>query len=71
MLAPPSQALPSLSLEPHLLYDYIPSKVVAIQVMIFTQFTCGNYGKSDLHADSVHLFFRTEIRMEAPTLKSV
>ena len=35
---------------------------MAIQVMIFTQFTCGKYGKSDLHADFVRLFFRTEIR---------
>ena len=46
----------SLSLEPHLLYDYTTSKIVAIQVMIFTQFTCGKYGKSDLHADSVCTF---------------
>ena len=29
----------SLSLELHLLYDYTTSKIVAIQVMIFTQFT--------------------------------
>ena len=35
---------------------------MAIQVMIFTQFTCGRYGKLDLHADFVCLFFRNEIR---------
>ena len=46
----------SLSLEPHLLYDYTTSKIVAIQVMIFTQFTRGKYGKSDLHADFVCTF---------------
>ena len=35
---------------------------MAIQVMIFMQFTCGKYGKWDLHADFVRLFFHTEIR---------
>ena len=35
---------------------------MAIQVMTFMQFTCGKYGKWDLHADFVRLFFRTEIR---------
>ena len=60
VLAPPSKALSffiiSLSLESHLLFDYTTSKIVAIQVMIFTQFTCGKYGKSDLHADFVCTF---------------
>ena len=65
VLAPPSQALSiffvSLSLKPHLLYDYTTSKIMAIQVMIFTHFTCGQHGKSDLHADFVctFIFFRT------------
>ena len=35
---------------------------VPIQVMIFTQFTYGKYGKSDLNPDFGRLFSRTEIR---------
>ena len=58
----PYQFFISLSLELHLLDDYTTSKIVAVQVMIFTQFTCGKYRKSDLHADFVRLIFRTEFR---------
>ena len=61
VLAPPPQALSIFHKSPSwtsssLYYTCTTSKIVAIQVMIFTQFTCGKYGKSDLHADFVCTF---------------
>ena len=66
-LTSPINLFISLSLEPHLLYDYTTSKIVAIQVMIFTQFTCGKYGKSVL----LCLYVYFSVLMETPKLKSV
>ena len=47
---------------------------MAIQVMIFTHFTCGKHGKPDLNAEFVCTFIFSvlkSVHMEIPTLKSV
>ena len=66
VLNPPSQALSIVHKFPSWtsssLY-YTTSKIVAIQVMIFTQFTGGKYGKSDLQiSPRKKLFFRVSPR---------
>ena len=59
----PYQFFINLSLQPHLLYDYNTSKIVAIQVMISRSLRAENMeNRIYMRTLSVRLFFRTEIR---------